>query len=211
MIDYWLRYSDRLLEATWQHIQIVGTVMGIAILIASSVIVLFTRFPRLLKSSIYLFSVVYSIPSMALFALLIPVTGLGRTTAIVVLVIYCQYILLRSFNTALLEVDPLMIETATGMGMTSHQVFRKIQLPLAMKGLLAGIKIAAISTIGITTIAATINAGGLGTILFDGMRTASIVKLAWGTLLTASLCLLVNVILYVAERLLVPAEVGQTI
>lgn len=206
MIDYWLRYNDRLIETTWQHVQIVGLVMLISIIIAASLIVLLARFPRWLNRSIYLFSVVYSIPSMALFALLIPLTGLGRTTAIVVLVIYCQYILLRSFNTALLEVDPLMVETATGMGMTPQQVFRKIQLPLAMKGLLAGIKIAAISTIGITTIAATINAGGLGTILFDGMRTASLVKLFWGTILTAGLCLLVNAILYVVERLVVPLE-----
>lgn len=200
MIDYWLRYSDRLLEATWQHVQIVSVVMLISIVIAGSVILLLARLPRLLNGAIYLFSVVYSVPSMALFALLIPLSGLGRTTAIIVLVVYCQYILLRSFNTALLEVDPLMIETATGMGMTSQQVFRKIQLPLASKGLLSGIKLAAISTIGITTIAATINAGGLGTILFDGMRTASLVKLAWGTLLTAGLCLLVNLILYVVER-----------
>ncbi len=207
MIDYWLRYSDRLIEATWQHVQIVGVVMLISIVIAGSVILIFARFPRLLNGSIYLFSVVYSIPSMALFALLIPLTGLGRTTAIVVLVVYCQYILLRSFNTALLEVDPLMIETATGLGMTQQQVFRKIQLPLATKGLLSGIKLAVISTIGITTIAATINAGGLGTILFDGMRTSSLVKLAWGTLLTAALCLLVNLILYVVERFVIRVEI----
>lgn len=207
MIDYWTRYSDRLIDATMQHIQIVGIVLLLSIFIAASVIVLFARFPKLLNGSIYFFSVIYSVPSMALFALLIPLTGLGRTTAIVVLVIYCQYILLRSFNTALLEVDPLMIETATGMGMTPQQVFVKIQLPLASKGILAGIKVAAISTIGITTIAATINAGGLGTILFDGLRTSSLVKLAWGTLLTAGLCLLVNLMLYLVERFVVRVEI----
>lgn len=207
MMDYWYRYNERLMEATWQHIQIVSLVLLISILIAGSVIIMFARFPKLLNGSIYFFSVVYSVPSMALFALLIPLTGLGRTTAIVVLVIYCQYILLRSFNTALLEVDPLMIETAIGMGMTPQQVFRKIQLPLAAKGIIAGIKVAAISTIGITTIAATINAGGLGTILFDGMRTSSLVKIAWGTLLTAGLCLMVNLVLYVVERYVLRVDI----
>lgn len=207
MIDYWNRYSGRLLEATWEHIEMVSVVLLISTLIAGSVIFLLARFPKLLNRSIYFFSVIYSVPSMALFALLIPLTGLGRTTAIVVLVVYCQYILLRSFNTALLEVDPLMVETAIGMGMTRQQVFRKIQLPLASKGMIAGVKIAAISTIGITTIAATINAGGLGTILFDGMRTSSLVKLAWGTILTASLCLLVNVILYVVEHYIISVDV----
>lgn len=201
MIDYWLRYHDRLIEATWQHIQIVSQVLMISIFIAGSIIILLARFPKLLDKAIYFFSVIYSVPSMALFALLIPFSGLGRTTAIIVLVVYCQYILLRNFHTALLEVDALMLETATAMGITPAQVFRKIQLPLAAKGILAGIRVAAISTIGITTIAATINAGGgLGTILFDGMRTASLVKLAWGTLLTASLCLLVNLLLFVIER-----------
>lgn len=207
MIDYWTRYSDRLIDATVEHVQIVGIVLLISILIAGSVIVLLERYPKLLNGSIYFFSVIYSVPSMALFALLIPLTGLGRTTAIVVLVIYCQYILLRSFNTALLEVDPLMIETATGMGMTPQQIFSKTQLPLASKGIIAGIKVAAISTIGITTIAATINAGGLGTILFDGMRTSSLVKLSWGTLLTAGLCLLVNLLLYLVERFVVRVEI----
>ena len=207
MIDYWTRYSDRLIDATVEHVQIVGIVLLISILIAGSVIVVLERYPKLLNGSIYFFSVIYSVPSMALFALLIPLTGLGRTTAIVVLVIYCQYILLRSFNTALLEVDPLMIETATGMGMTPQQIFSKIQLPLASKGIIAGIKVAAISTIGITTIAATINAGGLGTILFDGMRTSSLVKLSWGTLLTAGLCLLVNLLLYLVERFVVRVEI----
>ncbi|MPM39902.1 hypothetical protein SDC9_86538 [bioreactor metagenome] len=81
-------------------------------------------------------------------------------------------------------------------------MFRKIQLPLAMSSIIAGIRIAATSTIGIATIAATINAGGLGTVLFDGLRTFSVVKLLWGTVLSMLLCLLVNVILYLLENAL---------
>ena len=157
---------------------------------------------RVMNGLIYLFSLLYSIPSLALFAILIPLTGLGRNTAIIVLVIYCQYVLLRSFSAGIKEIDPTIIEAAVGMGMTRNQMFRKIQLPLAMSSIIAGIRIAATSTIGIATIAATINAGGLGTVLFDGLRTFSVVKLLWGTVLSMLLCLLVNVVLYFLENAL---------
>lgn len=206
MIDYWVKYNSKLLTAYQQHITLVGTVLVIAIVIAGGLVVLLQQYPKLLNRSIYAFSILYAVPSMALFALLIPVTGLGTTTAILVLVAYCQYILLRSFATGIAEVDPVLVETAKGMGMTAKQIFWKIQVPLAAKPILAGIKLAATSTIGIATIAATINAGGLGTILFDGLRTLNLVKLAWGTLLTVSLCLLVNILLFVVEKLVVKTE-----
>ncbi|PTQ81622.1 osmoprotectant transport system permease protein [Trichococcus patagoniensis] len=179
-----------------------GTTLLIAILIASGVILACIHHERVMNALIYLTSLLYSIPSLALFAILIPLTGLGRNTAIIVLVIYCQYILLRSFATGIREIDPTIIEAAVGMGMTRNQIFRKIQIPLATTAIIAGIRIAATATIGIATIAATINAGGLGTVLFDGLRTFSVVKLLWGTSLSILLSLFVNVILYFVEVVL---------
>lgn len=202
MIAYWNTYHEKLLTATMQHIELVGTTLTIAILIASGIILACMHQERVMNGLIYLTSLLYSIPSLALFAILIPLTGLGRSTAIIVLVIYCQYVLLRSFSAGIKEIDPTIIEAAVGMGMTRNQMFRKIQLPLAMSSIIAGIRIAATSTIGIATIAATINAGGLGTVLFDGLRTFSVVKLLWGTVLSMLLCLLVNVILYLLENAL---------
>ncbi|CZR02087.1 ABC transporter permease [Trichococcus collinsii] len=202
MIAYWNTYHEKLLTATMQHIELVGMTLTIAILIASGIIMACMHQERVMNGLIYLTSLLYSIPSLALFAILIPLTGLGRTTAIIVLVIYCQYVLLRSFSAGIQEIDPTIIEAAVGMGMTRNQMFRKIQLPLAMSSIIAGIRIAATSTIGIATIAATINAGGLGTVLFDGLRTFSVVKLLWGTVLSMLLCLFVNVILYLLENAL---------
>ena len=202
MITYWNTYHEKLLTATMQHIELVGTTLMIAILIAGGVILMCMHNERVMNGLIYLTSLLYSIPSLALFAILIPLTGLGRNTAIIVLVIYCQSVLLRSFSAGIKEIDPTIIEAAVGMGMTRNQMFRKIQLPLAMSSIIAGIRIAATSTIGIATIAATINAGGLGTVLFDGLRTFSVVKLLWGTVLSMLLCLLVNVILYLLENAL---------
>ena len=143
---------------------------------------------------------IYSIPSLALLALLIPVTGLGRKTAIVALVIYNQYLLLRNFLAGLDGVDRGVVEAATGMGMTHMQLLWKVQVPLAKGALIAGLRIAMVSTVGIATIAASINAGGLGSILFDGLRTMNVAKILWGSLLSALLAICIDQFLILMER-----------
>ena len=149
---------------------------------------------------LHLFSVIYSIPSLALFALLIPVTGLGRNSALIVLTAYNQYLLLRNFLTGLDEVDPYIREAAREIGMTPMQVLIKIQIPLARKALFAGIRLAVVSTIGIGTSASSINAGGLGDLLFDGLRTMNTAKILWGSLLSACLAVVLNYALKIAEN-----------
>ena len=95
----------------------------------------------------------------------------------------------------------MIIEAALAMGMTNKELFFNVQLPLAAQSIFSGLRLALTSIIGIATIAATINAGGLGTIIFDGLRTQSLVKLLWGTLLTIFLALLSNLILKLIEKL----------
>lgn len=202
MINYAATHLPLLLKMTLEHLQIVSTAMSIAMVLASILTVVLLRFSRFQQVSGYLLSICYAIPSFALFALLIPFTGLGKTTAIIVLVFYAQYVLVRSFLSGIQEVDPSVTEAALGMGMTRGQILRKIQLPLAIPGMMAGIKVATTSTIAITTIGATINAGGLGMILFDGLRTLSIVKLSWGIFLTVGLSILFMLILDMIEELL---------
>lgn len=146
------------------------------------------------------FSVLYSVPSLALFALLIPVTGLGKTTAEIVLIAYNQYLLLRNFISGLYQVDPAVIEAAEGMGMRRLQVLWKVRLPLSKKAFFTGIQLAVVSTIGIATIAAMINAGGLGTILFDGLRTLNIYKIIAGSVLSAGLALVINGVFKAVEK-----------
>lgn len=204
MIEYLKSSSDDLWRAWAEHFQIVGTVLLLSILLAGIIVWLAAVWQKKTNRLVYLFSIFYSIPSYALFALLIPFTGLGFVSAVIVLIIYCQYILLRSFSNAINEVNPALVETAYGMGMTANQVFYKIQLPLAIGPIIGGIKIAATSTIGIATIAATINAGGIGRILFDGLRTSSLPKLLWGTLLAALMCLFFNFILELIKKIVKP-------
>ncbi|AND79198.1 ABC transporter permease [Streptococcus pantholopis] len=209
MIDYFQTSSEVLMLRLLEHIEITASALFFALLLAASVTVLLRFYPQLQNFSVYVLSLLYAVPSFALFALLIPWTGLGRTTAIVVLVIYAQYTLVRTFLAGLLSVDDSIIEAALGMGMTDWQVFYKIQLPLAKASVFAGIRLAATSIIAMATIAATINAGGLGTILFDGLRTRSFPKLLWGILLTVAFSLLTNLVLYLIEELLQKNTVSQ--
>lgn len=120
-------------------------------------------------------------------------------TAIIVLTVYCEYILLRSFITGIRGVDPSMVEVAQGMGMTRWQTFSKVQLPLALPAIFSGIQVALASTMAMATIAATINAGGLGQLLFEGLQSQQVVPILWGTLLTMALTLMCAAVVWLIE------------
>ena len=199
MIDYLSRHLERIWLPFVQHIQLLLIVLVLSVGLATVLTMLSMKWPRLGQALNHVFSVVYSIPSLALFAILIPVTGLGMKTSVIVLVAYNQYLLLRNFLTGLNEVDPAVVEAACGMGMTEMQTLWRVRVPLARRALFAGVRLAVVSTIGIGTIAASINAGGLGTLLFDGLRTMNTAKILWGSLLSAGLAITMNGLLRWAE------------
>lgn len=201
MLDYFQTSSDTLINATMEHALLTIQALGLALVLASLLTVSILRFPKWETVSVYTLSLLYAIPSFALFALLIPWTGLGQVTAISVLVLYAQYILVRTFLTGIQKVEPSIVEAARGMGMDFWQVLFQIQLPLAKASIFSGIRLATISIVAIATIAATINAGGLGTILFDGLRTMSLVKLTWGILLSVGLSLFFSLLISLVEIL----------
>lgn len=208
-LAYWADHADKFTEATHEHLALVGTVLAYSLVIAVAITLLMRRSERVGQVVVALLGAVYSVPSLALFSLLIPITGLGFSTAVVVMVAYNQFLLVRNFTEGLAGVNPDIIEAARGMGMSEGQVLLKIQLPLALPMILAGIRLAAISTIGISTIAATINAGGLGEILFSGLRTMNEYKIVGGTLLCALVALIAHAGLSGVEALLRKGTVHQ--
>ena len=199
MFTYLMKHPDKIIGPLLAHIELVLITLVISVAVAGVLTIASMKKRAAGDFLMHLFSVVYSVPSLALFALLIPVTGLGKTSAVIVLVLYNQYLLLRNFLTGLREVDPAVIEAARGIGMSDMQVLWKIQIPLAKSALFAGIRLAVVSTIGIGTIASAINAGGLGDLLFTGLRTMNVVKILWGSILSAGLAVLMNSILKLAE------------
>lgn len=201
MGSYWEKDSDKLITALCQHLEILGWTLLFSLILASVITWLILPRRRTSRLSVNLLGAIYSIPSLALFAVLIPVFGIGMGTAIVVLTAYNQYLLVRNFVAGFDSVDPVLGEAAAGLGMTKWQVMYKVKLPLAFPAMIAGVRMAVISTINIATIAATINAGGLGTILFDGLRTQNTVKLLWGTVLAVGLVLVANLLLSGTQKL----------
>ena len=200
MTEYFIKYHDKLFAALAEHIELVLITLVISVLLAAALTVVCNYSRRFSRLVINVFSMIYSIPSLAMFAILIPVTGLGQRTAITVLVIYNQYLLLRNFLAGLENTDPAIVEAAAGMGMTRLQILIKIKLPLSRRAIVSGIRIAAVSTVGIATIAASINAGGLGAILFDGLRTMNTAKIIWGSVLSAALAVLIDWLLSLYEK-----------
>lgn len=200
MIDYMFKHYDDLIKAALEHLQIVLVTLALSLVITAALTVICSYSKLAARILPGILSMVYSVPSLAMFALLIPLTGLGQTTAIIVLVIYNQYLLLQNFLAGLNGVEKSIVEAAAGMGMTPMQTLIKIKLPLSRKAFIAGIRIAMVATISIATIAASINAGGLGTILFDGLRTMNPAKILWGSLLSALLAILIDRILRLAEK-----------
>ncbi|HEY8890843.1 MAG TPA: ABC transporter permease [Clostridium sp.] len=200
MIKYLFGNYDNILLLMLQHLEIVSISVLISLLIAIPVSLLILRSKVLSVVVISLLGVIYSVPSLAFFALLIPILGIGRGTAIFVLVIYNQYILVRNIFVAFKAIDPAIIEAGKGMGFNSSQLFIKIQLPLALPIILGGVRIATVTTISIATIASVINAGGLGVILFDGLRMNYLPKILWGTIMSTSLAMGANQILLHLEK-----------
>lgn len=136
MIEYIMNHPDKWAKALVEHLEIVGMTLLASLLLASILTLISMTSKMLSRFLVHLFSIIYSIPSVALFAMMIPVTGLGKTTAITVLVVYNQYLLLRNFIAGLNGGDPAIIEAATGIGMSNLQVLYKIRLPLSIRAFL---------------------------------------------------------------------------
>ena len=193
-------HHERLLTALSQHFTLVLTTLLLSIVLAALITAALYKRPKVGEYVQASLSALYSVPSLALFALCIPLLGIGRSTAIVVLTAYNQFLLVRNFTAGLAEVDRGVIEAAQSLGFNRLQAFAYVQLPLAAPVFIAGIRLAAISTISIATIASLIDAGGLGTLIFDGLRMRNLVLLLWATLLAAVLALSANAALTWLER-----------
>ena len=200
LIQFAQRNHGLLLGALSEHIQMVLIALILSILLAGLLTIAAMFFKQVGIFMTYLFSIVYSIPSIALFALMIPILGLGRNTAITVLVLYNQFILLRNFITGLNEVDRTVIEAATGMGMTRVQLIFKVRIPLSLKPIFVGIRLALVSTIAIAIIAAFIGAGGIGLLVTIGLETGNNNRILWGVILSAGLGIIANAVLTFAEK-----------
>jgi osmoprotectant transport system permease protein len=170
-------------DLTLEHLFLVSVSMGIAAAFAIPGGILLTRRTFLQRWVLGFANVMQTVPSLALFGFLIPLPflgGIGKHTAIVALVLYALLPILRNTLTGILSVDPAVRESATAMGMTGRQLLWEVELPLATRTILAGLRIATVTTIGTTTIAAAIGGGGLGVFIFRGLASVDTTLLLAG-------------------------------
>jgi osmoprotectant transport system permease protein len=196
--DYLVRNRGEVLARTIEHIGLVAASMGIALLIGLPLGIALVRRERAQRWVLGAANIVQTIPSLALFGFLIPVPwigGVGASTAIVALALYALLPILRNTCTGIAGVDPALIEAGRGMGMTQRQLLWHVQLPLAAPVLLAGIRVATVLSIGVTTIAAAIGAGGLGVFIFRGVAMVNNQVILAGAIPAALLAVAVDLTL----------------
>lgn len=191
MSYFWERRAE-ILQLTGEHLLLVAISTALAVLVGVPLGLALARRPRLARPVLGFAGVVQTIPSLALFGLLIPLPllgGIGARTAIVALVVYALLPILRNTYAGIRSVDPAIVEAATGLGMTTGQRLWLVELPLALPVVLAGVRIATVVSIGLATIAAAIGAGGLGVLIYRGIATVDNRLILAGALPAAVLAL----------------------
>ncbi len=210
--EFFVSNFDEVLRLTGEHLWMVFVSITVAAVIGIPAGVVITRKPGLEKGILGFANVVQTIPSLALFGFLIPLPvlgGIGASTAILALILYALLPITRSTYAGIKGVNPSVKEAGRGMGMTDLQLLWQVEIPLALGVILAGIRVAAITSVGIATIAAAIGAGGLGMYIFRGVAGVNTTLILAGSIPAALLALLTDFGLGWVERLLSPPQGSQ--
>ncbi|OAZ97164.1 MULTISPECIES: ABC transporter permease [Halomonadaceae] len=204
---YALDSAGLLLSRTLEHIALVGVAVGIATLTGVPIGIAITKNERLAQGVLYLASIIVTIPSIALFGIMIPVLslighGIGYVPAVIAVLLYSQLPIIRNTYTAINNVNPALREAARGIGMSPNQRLRLVEIPLAIPVIMAGVRTAVVLNIGVMAIAAYIGAGGLGTFISRGISQSDPRQLIVGAIAVSVLAIIVDYsLLYVQKRL----------
>ncbi len=209
LLEFFLRNREGMLELTLEHLWLVGVSILLAVAIGLPLGILLTRWPRARRPVLGGANIMQTIPSLALFAFLLPLPWLGERAdriAITALTLYALLPIIRNTYAGITGVDRAVVEAGRGMGLTDRQLLFKVELPLALGVIIAGIRVAAVISVGVATIAAAIGAGGLGEYIFRGLAMVSNQLILAGAIPAALLALLADGTLGLIERRLRPAQ-----
>lgn len=196
---------QQILLLTGEHVQLTAISVGLAILIGVPLGILISSVKRLNKPILGLANVLQAIPSMALLGFAIPLLGIGSVPSVAVVILYSLLPIIKNTYTGIESIPPQTLESARGIGLTKRQVLTKVQLPLALPVIMAGVRISAVTAVGLMTIAAFIGAGGLGFLVFSGIRTVNNNQILAGAIPACLLALFVDYLAGVVEKLVTPA------
>jgi osmoprotectant transport system permease protein len=204
MQDFFLiKYGQEILEHTLEHLFLVGIAISIAVLLGIPLGILITRQIYLRQPILGIANILQTIPSLALFGLLIPIPiigGIGAVPAIVSLILYSLLPIIRNTYTGIAGIDNSIREAGRGMGMTDKQLLLQVEIPLALPVILAGVRVATVIAIGVATIAAAIGAGGLGIFIFRGIAVVNDQLILAGAVPSALIALVADFVIGWLEK-----------
>ncbi|GAJ26583.1 osmotically activated L-carnitine/choline ABC transporter [Liquorilactobacillus sucicola DSM 21376 = JCM 15457] len=206
MFDFLNQHGGELITKTWEQLYISGLALALGIIVAVPLGILLTRFAKTAKIIIGIASMLQTVPSLALLALMIPIFGIGKIPAIVALFIYSLLPILRNTYIGMEDVDPILKDSAKGMGMTAFQSILKVEIPMAIPVIMAGIRLSAVYVIAWATLASYIGAGGLGDLIFNGLNLFQPDLIIGGTVPVTILALLADYLLGKLEKWLTPVS-----
>jgi osmoprotectant transport system permease protein len=203
----WQYVQDRqseLVDATVQHLGLTLASVVLGVVIAFPLALTARRYPRLESTVLGVSTGIYTIPSLALFPLLLPFTGLSATTVVIGLALYALTVLVRSMLDGLRSVPDEVRESATGLGYAATKRLFRIELPLALPVIMAGLRVATVSTVALTTVGSLVAYGGLGNLIKNGVQTDFHAQLLTASVLCVILAIVFDVLIVVAQRLMTP-------
>ena len=202
--DYVSTRADLILSATVEHVvlTVVSVVLGLLLAVPLGVVAF--RVARLRALVVGTSTAVYTIPSLAMFSLLLPVTGLSATTVVVGLVLYSLTILVRNVLAGLQAVPAEVVDSAVGNGYGRRALLLRVQLPLALPTLFAGLRVATVSTVALVTVGAILGHGGLGNLIYAGLRTQFRAEVLTATVLVVVLAVVADLLLLALQRAVTP-------
>ena len=198
--EYGIKHWDKLLASTISHVQLVTMAVATALIVAIPLFLIGRKWPKAGKIIMTVANMIYTIPSMALFSLLVPFVGLGTAPALIGLAMYNLFVILKNTNVGFDTIPPRIIEAGRGVGYDSRQLFLKIELPLAMPSVWAGLKLSSTMTVGLASIASIVNGGGMGKLLFEGLKRRYISEIICASLVCAVLSVLCNFVFQQLEN-----------
>lgn len=209
IVDFFYSRHDQIIKLIVEHINLTLIAVLLAIVIGIPIGILITRVKRLSAPIIGLANIVQAVPSLALLGFLVPFLGIGSKPAIVMVILYSLLPIVKNSYIGLINIDSDILEAAKGMGMTESQILFKVQLPLAMSVIMAGIRISAVTAVGLMTIAAFIGAGGLGYLVFSGVQTVNNEMILAGAIPACLLALLMDYVIGSLEKITIPKGIRR--
>ncbi|BBO69358.1 choline ABC transporter permease [Desulfosarcina alkanivorans] len=203
-----------IIKLTMEHLYLVSISVGVAILTGVPLGILITRDKKLADAVLYVASVIITIPSVAMFGLMIPLLslvnrGIGFWPAAIAIFLYSQLPIIRNTYTAINNIDPALREAAKGMGMSDWQRLARVEIPLAVPVIMAGVRMAVVMNIAVATIAVYIGAGGLGTIINEGITGTDGTKLIVGAVAVSLLAIIADYLFLFIQKLLTPKGLSE--